>query len=33
MVENDVKNTCGGTRLDFNFEKDENFFNIKPYTL
>ena len=25
MEENDVKSTCGGTRLEFKIEKDENF--------
>ena len=25
MEENDVKSTCGGTRLEFKIEKDEKF--------
>ena len=29
MDENDVKSTFGGTRLEFNIEKDEKFFNLK----
>ena len=33
MVENDVKNTCGGSRFEFKIEKDEKFFNLKSDTL
>ena len=33
MEDNDVKSTCGGTRLDFKFEIDENFLNLKSNTL
>ena len=33
MEENDVKNTCGGTRLEFNLEKDGKNFNLISDTL
>ena len=33
MGENDVKSTCGGTRLEFKIEKDEKNFNLKSETL
>ena len=33
MEENDVKSTCGGTRLEFKIEKNEKLLNIKSDTL
>ena len=33
MEENDVKSTCGGTRLEFRIENEEEKFNSKTATL
>ena len=33
MEENDVKSTCGGSRLEFKIEKSEKIFCLKSNTL